>query len=99
MEPSPEILDRSRKFGAVAGAIVLCGSAAQRPEKLLELRNFLRAASSDEARRVHAHTSHEALVCCPAVRRPRAEVPVAGGEAEVPNAALHILAGFGFQNR
>jgi len=23
----------------------------------------------------------------------------AGGEAEVPNAALHLLAGFGFQNR
>ncbi len=29
----------------------------------------------------------------------RAEVPVAGGEAEVPNAALHLLAGFGFRSR
>lgn len=29
----------------------------------------------------------------------RAEVPVAGGEAEVPNAALHLLAGFGFRTR
>jgi hypothetical protein len=29
----------------------------------------------------------------------RAEVPVAGGEAEAPNAALHLLFGVGFQNR
>ncbi|MFL6201494.1 MAG: hypothetical protein ACJ76J_20165, partial [Thermoanaerobaculia bacterium] len=29
----------------------------------------------------------------------RAQVPVAGGEAEVPNAALHLLVGFGFRGR
>jgi len=29
----------------------------------------------------------------------RAQVPVAGGEADIPNAALHLLVGFGFRGR